>query len=159
MRSRVITLHGTVWYSIFGIIERKYFYYIMIRSCPGHINSNIDQLLLVICSKSNSKIRKNCRNGIFRKIEKKCPEKILLRKNFNVKISIRFFNFSKRNYCFYMLFLRHVMHIWSRLFGEFGNHIRDITLIIFQIGLISFTVWIHLQLLLCQGTFTKISPH
>ena len=84
MRSRVITLHGTVWYSIFGIIERKYFYYIMIRSCPGHINSNIDQLLLVICSKSNSKIRKNCRNGIFRKIEKKnarkkfCWEKILM---------------------------------------------------------------------------------
>ena len=52
--------------------------------------------------------------------------------------------------------LRRVMHIWSRLFGEFGNRIRDITLIIFQIGLTLFIVLIHLQLLSCQGTFTKI---
>ena len=51
-------VESTVWYSILGIIERKHFYYIMIRSCPGHINSNIDQLILLICPKSNSNSKK-----------------------------------------------------------------------------------------------------
>ena len=49
---------STVWYSTLGIIERKHFYYIMIRSCPGHVNSNIDQLILLICPKSNSNSKK-----------------------------------------------------------------------------------------------------
>ena len=80
-----------------------------------------------------------------------------MRKNFwNFEIEFWIFNFSKRNYCFYMQFLRRVMHIWSRPFGEFGNRIRDITLIIFQIGLILSIVLIHLQSLSCQGTFTTV---
>ena len=108
------------------------------------------------------KLKKTAAMGFLGKLKKKSRKNF--EQNWYEPFSIFFlrkfliYNFSKRNYCFYMLYLRHVMHIWSRLFGEFGNHIPDITLIIFQTGLILFTAWIHLQSLLCQGTFIKIWP-
>ena len=44
----------------------------MIRSGPGHINSNIDQIITTIINAQNQiqkiKIRRNCHDGTFRKI-------------------------------------------------------------------------------------------